>query len=670
MSLNRLIPMIVVLVAANGCARAHATAADFTAAGDRYTREGRYSAAVIEFRNAIKRDPRYAPAHGHLAATYELLGKIEEAYREYANALTLDSNDNHARLAAGRLLLSARMYEEAQIRAEQVLERDAHNAEAIVLFARAYAAQTLSTGDRAGAEAVLRGAVRQVPTSVEARVALGEFLNGTGQSAEAERELLATVHDHPGDELANRSLAALYLTSGRRAGAEPYLVAAAAADAQRYQSSLALADYYTEARRFAEARRALQRADTDVAQRVAARVRLAAIEEEVGSQASARQMLDGVLKKNRTPEALALDAQLLLRDRQIDRAWQSVRAALDQDPHLPAANYVAGLIDLERGHVDAAEHEFREAAVSTRLAAAANLHLAQALLAQGRPDEAVDLAAAAGSAYDARLTLARALIATGDADSARAQLTALAKDAPRDPAPATLLGRIELEAGDVAAARQDAARALDAAPDDPAALLIGGHAALTAGDAHAAEPLLARAFAAQPSLEAATLLAQVYVSRHDFDRARSVFDAVAKSYPDAAAPHTGAAIVLEAAGRAADARAAYEQAIARDPNDPVAAYALARIYTSDPLMVDSAVTLAQTAAAGAPAEPQVHDVLGWAYFKTGRLQSAVDELERAVSMKPDEASYRAHLTEAKRAVAAESKTSDPAVRRTSSNDPA
>jgi tetratricopeptide (TPR) repeat protein len=665
MSLHRFVPLIVVLVAANGCARAHATTADFTATGDRYVHEGRYTAAVIEFRNAIKRDPRYAPAHGHLGATYELMGKIEEGYREYANALSLDSNDNRSRLAAGRLLLNARMYQEAQIRAEQVLERDAQNADALVLLARAYAAQTVATGDRAGAEAVLRGAIRQAPASVEARVALGEFLNGTGQHVEAERELLATVHDHPHDELANRSLASLYLTSDRRAAAEPYLIAAAAVDAQRHQSSLALADYYTEAGRLADARRALQRADADAAQRVSARVRLAAIEEESGSHASARQMLDAILKKNRTAEALALDAQMLRRDGNVDRAWQSARAALDQDPHLPAANYVAGLIDLDRGRVDAAEHEFREAAASTRLSAAANVHLAQAMLAQGRADEAVDLAAAAGSSYDARLTFARALMATGDTDSARGQLTALAKDAPRDATPAALLARLDLDAGDAAAARQDAARALSAAPDDPAALLVGGRAAFAAGDPAAAEPLLSRAFAAQPSLDAATLLSQIYVSRRDFDRARSMFDAVAKSYPEAAAPHTGAAIVLEAAGREADARAAYEQAIAREPNDPVAAYALARIYTRDPQMVDSAVTLAQTAVAGAPAQAHVHDALGWAYFKTGRLQSAVDELQRAVSMKPEEASYRAHLAEANRAVEAESKASDPAVRRTS-----
>src|SRR5579872_3287076 len=132
MSVTRALPLIVLLAAANGCARAHATAGDFTEAGDRYARDGRYSAAVIEFKNAIQRDPRFAAAHAHLAATYELMGRIDDAYREYANALALDANDSRSRLASGRLLFDAHMYQEAQIRAEQVLDRDPHNADALV----------------------------------------------------------------------------------------------------------------------------------------------------------------------------------------------------------------------------------------------------------------------------------------------------------------------------------------------------------------------------------------------------------------------------------------------------------------------------------------------------------------------------------------------------------
>ena len=663
MSLRTGFVLLALAAAVNGCARSGPRAArDFADRGDRYLAAGRNSAATIEYRSAIKADPTWAPGHAALARAYEAMGKPDDAYREYSNAISLDANDVQSRLGAGRLLFDAHMYQETQIRAEQVIDRDPHNSDALVLLARAYAAEALETGDTAGAEAVLRGAVGQVPASVEAHVALAEFLIADRRQAAAERELVATVRQHPGDELANRALASFYQTTGHADMAERYLEAAAAVPQQRYQSALALGDYFTAARRYAEARRALERAVADPTQRVAARVRLAAIEEEIGSHPAARQMLDAVLKRNRTPEALALDAQMLLRDKKIDEASRSARAALDQDPHLAAANYVAGVIDLGRRQLTDAEREFREAARSQRLTAAANLQLARTLLAAGHADDAVQLAAAAGTAYDARLTLARALLATGDTERARAELVGLQGVNPNDAEAAILLARVELEAGDVAAAREHAARASAAAPNDPAALLIAGEAALAAHDAAAAEPLLTRAVTAQPSFDGATMLAQLYVARGELDRAEKLFVSLARRYPDAAGPHTAVGIVLEAAGRSADARKAYEEAVALDPDDPVAAYNLARMYTADPAKVDSAVALAQTAAVGAPGHPEVHDTLGWAYFKTGRLRSAADELERAVSLRPQDAGYKQHLAEVRKAL--ETEKAEAAVKRT------
>jgi tetratricopeptide (TPR) repeat protein len=654
------VTLITGIVVAAACSRSGAERARrFADDGDRFMTSGRYNAAVIEYRNAIKSEPTWATGHARLATAFLAIGKTDDAYREFSNAIELDATDTRSRLEAGRLLFGAHMYQESQIRAEQVLDREARNVDALVLLARSYAAAALETGDRDGAEAVLRGIVRQEPSAVEARVALGDFLATTARPYDAERQLIATVHDFPADELANRSLASFYLSTGRRNMAEPYLKAAAIRKDQRYQSSLAFADYLTEARRFDEARVTLEAAKNDGAQGTGARVRLAAIEDEIGSPEAARKILDGVLKKNATPEALALNAQLLLlREKKTQEAWQAARAALDQDPHMPAANYVAGTIDLDRGHLDDADHAFREAMRSSRLAAAASLQLARTRLAMGKPAEAVDLAEAAGSGFEARVTLARALVATGDEPRARAELARLAAERPRAPEPAILLATLDLNKGDAAAARQHADRALAAAPDSADALLVAGQAALAADDAAAAESLLARAAARNPSsFDANTLLAQLYVSRGEHDRARSMFDSLTSRYPSAAAPRTASGIILDATGHPAEARAAFEQAIALDPGDSVAAAYLARFYVADPARADEALALARTAAAAAPDEPDVHDTLGWAYYKTGRLRPAAAELEQALLLKPNDATYRQHLDEVRRALESERKES-------------
>ncbi|HZR22907.1 MAG TPA: tetratricopeptide repeat protein [Vicinamibacterales bacterium] len=659
----RILFALVIAVTAAGCARSGDTAARQHALnGDRFLANGRNSAAIIEYRNAVKLQPAWAGVHAQLARAYEAIGKPEPAYREYSNAAALDPADVQSRLAAGRLLFDAHMYQEAQIRAEQVLDREPKNEQAIVLLARAYGAITLARGDQRGAEAVLRGAVAQVPSSVEAHVALADFLILNQRMADAERELLTTVQAHPTDELANRSLASFYVTTNRPAAAEPYLKAAAAVKDQRYQSSLALADYYTADRRFQDARAVLEPAITDHVQGVPARVRLAAIEEEVGSHQTARQMLDAVLKKNKTPEALALDAQLLLRDDRFEEASASARAALDQDPHLPAANYVAAVIDLKRGQLDSAEHGFREARNSSRLAAAANLQLAQTKLAQRRPADAMEFALAAGDSYDARLTLARALVANGNDDSAREQLTRLESQNPKDAEPIVLLAKVNLSEARFDAARQEAVRALALAPESVDALMIAGQASLATNDMAGAEEYLAKAAARVPSFAATTMLAQVYVSRGELPRAQKMFDDLAQAHPNAAGPYTASGIILEAAGKPAEARVAYERALALDSKDAVASYNLARMYTNDPSRIDFAVMLAQTAAVAAPGEPEVHDALGWAYFKKGNLRSAADELERAVTMSPKDDSYREHLAEVRRALDAEAKQAS--VRRT------
>jgi cellulose synthase operon protein C len=165
-----------------------------------------------------------------------------------------------------------------------------------------------------------------------------------------------------------------------------------------------------------------------------------------------------------------------------------------------------------------------------------------------------------------------------------------------------------------------------------------------------------RAIANDPaSFESHTLLADLYASRRDFDRARTTLEQFAQRQPEAAAPQTALGIVLEAAGLPADARARYEQALTIDPRDPIASNNLARLYASDDAKVERAIELARTAVAKLPAEPDAHDTLGWVAYRAGRLSLAASELERATILDPNDASYRRHLTEVRRAIAEEAR---------------
>jgi tetratricopeptide (TPR) repeat protein len=328
--------VLAMAVAAVSCSSAVTKAERLMQAGDGYLAEGRYHAAAIAYRNALKQTPDSSAVYLRLGRAYLAAGEYGAAYRAFTTAVDLDPADVEPRLEAGRLLLRAGMYDVAQVRAEQVLERDERNVEAQILSGRALAAlrrvdEALSqlhlasgdsrawvaigevkhrAGDALGAEAAFREALGRDARSLEARTAYASFLLDAGRVEEAERQLAEAHRAAPDDELANRALASLYLATERPGLAEPFLQKAAGRPAQKLRSTLALADYYASLERFDEARAALTRISrAESTDATAAQIRLAAIAFVSGSREEAHRLLNRVLKRRPTPDALALEAR-------------------------------------------------------------------------------------------------------------------------------------------------------------------------------------------------------------------------------------------------------------------------------------------------------------------------------------------------------------------------
>src|SRR3954453_19250351 len=85
---------------------------EYLASGNGYFDQKKYSEAIIEYRNAIKQDPLYGDAHLKLAETYQRMGDVPNATREYVRAAdTLPSNLDVQLKAASFLLLVGRFEE-------------------------------------------------------------------------------------------------------------------------------------------------------------------------------------------------------------------------------------------------------------------------------------------------------------------------------------------------------------------------------------------------------------------------------------------------------------------------------------------------------------------------------------------------------------------------------
>lgn len=675
----RTLSLIVCVALTSACIGREAAARRFIESGDAHLAAGRGAAAVIEYRNAIKTRPAWAEAYRKLGDAYMGQGESEEAYRAYSNAIEIDPADAHSQVEAGRLLFSAGRYNEALVKAEHALERDERSVDAQVLWGRvlgkmhrfdeaiaqlekavavdhrpevynALGEVKFASGDRVGAEQAFRAAIASDAASVDARLALAQFLSAVGNTSDAEQELQRAASAHPTSELVNRTAAAFYLSLKRDADAEPYLRAAANLPNQKLKSTLALADFLIAAHRFRDAAMVLD-AVTSGPMETAAKVRLAAIALETGSAADARRILDPALNRHATAEGLALNAQLLQIEGKADAALSAAHAAVELNPNIPAAQYVIGSIEMDRGHFDVAEQAFRAVLRENRLRRAASLQLARAKIAAGHPADAIPFAEAAGVDLNARLTLARALIAAGQTDRARTELTQLEAAHRTASEPAVLLGSIELAGGHIHEARAYADRALALAPGGVDALVLAARTALAARDVADAERFLERAVARDPSsFEAHGMLAQIYASRGDLARAQSTIETVVAKRPDVAAARTALGIVLEAANRPAEARARYEQALAINPAEPIAANNLARLYASDEARTTDAIDLARKAVAQMPNDADVYDTLGWIAFKAGRLTMARSALERAVALDPRDATSQGHLQSVRKAI--------------------
>jgi Tfp pilus assembly protein PilF len=568
---------LAILTAA--CGGTERAAQKYLTSGDRYIGVQRYDAAIIEYRNAVKRRPEWAEAERKLADAYFAAGSREQAFNAYERATAIDPGDLQARFGSVRVLLGTGDFDAARVRAEAILDRDPENVDAQALVYQADAESKAMHGEDAGAEESFRHALATAPRSIEARVAFARFLGNQRRFGEAQRQLdEALASDHT-SELANRTMAWLMMAMDRWRDAEWYLKTAAQASPQRYGSTLALVDYYTGERRYADAKTVLTSMPKPLP--LAARVRLAAVAFDTNDRKEARRLLDPLLKKNQTAEAFVLQARMLAADGKRTEAQQAVQTALQLNPSLAAAHYVAGEIALDDNRFETVEQELREALRFDGGNPRMLVMLARVELALDKPDLALEAAQQAGSRPEARVLAAQARAALGDVQPARADLTALAKDPAASHDAALALASIEIDAGLLDSARTRL-RALRAeTPADARVLVADARAARAAGDAAGAVMSLEQAAAAAPSwFDPVAMLADIRAESGDYEQARKLLADFEQRVPTSSVAPTAVGMVLEAERNQDGAREAYERALRIDPRSRVAAENLARIRSA------------------------------------------------------------------------------------------
>lgn len=579
--------------------------------GDRYFQAEKYDAALIEYRNAVQKDPRFGDARFKLAQTYLHRGDASNALRESVRAADLLPERADAQLQAIRLLLVAGRFADARTRAEALLKREPRNVEAEIARGNALAglqdlegavaqieeavkldpnrSGTYSTlgalraarGDMRAAEEAFNEAVARGPRSAVVRLTLAQFYWQTGRPDQAEAAMKDALALDPKGLITNRMIAAFYQAVKKPDAAEPFLRAAMEADPSP-GGKLALADYYIARNRPSDALPILDTLMSNPKVASTAQTRRAVLYARAGDLVKAEQEIQAVLAKEpKNIEALLVRTDFLLSQKKLDEALAAADKAIAADARSVPAQFVRGRIMAATDRPEEAKKAFNEVLRLNPRVDAAQTELARLHLKTGATETSVSLAAEAVKinprSLDARLVLARGLMTRRDLAQAGMVLKELIDGAPDVAAVHSQMGMLLALRNDPKGATKEFERALEL---DPLQLdAVGGLVGLdaTAGRVAQAKGRMETLIARAPRNMGVLLLAgRTFLMLKDASRAETLLVQAIEINPNALAAYAMLGQIYLMQGRLAEARSEFEKLAAKQ-SPPVGALTMVGI---------------------------------------------------------------------------------------------
>jgi Tfp pilus assembly protein PilF len=120
--------LFVALALLSGCHRDPDVAKKkYLESGQRYSAEGKWREATIQFSNALKIDRNFPEAHFGLAQVYMHMGQLKPAYAEFQHTVDLDPTNFSARISLASILLAGGKIDDAQAQANIVMAARPNN---------------------------------------------------------------------------------------------------------------------------------------------------------------------------------------------------------------------------------------------------------------------------------------------------------------------------------------------------------------------------------------------------------------------------------------------------------------------------------------------------------------------------------------------------------------
>jgi tetratricopeptide (TPR) repeat protein len=422
---SRFVYFIILLAAVSlsGCMRSPAKVkAQSLAKATEYEKQVQYPSAIIEYRNALKADPRSEEILYRLGQAYLKSAQFKEAYQSFERVLQISPNNADAQLAIGQIYLKAGMNDDALQIAKDLQSRNPNNAEARLLVANAYAAKGIismavselvslvkdepnltaahinlgmfyaSQGKPEPAESELRKALALEPESFNARKALAAIYLSQGKASDAEALYRAALQSNPDSPDVLMTLAEFYTLQNRQSESEQIYKKLVVVQKNSVSSRFALARFYVLQNRFTEARQLDESIVSETSDFLPARLQLAELALNSGDTASAEKILAPLLKEQkRNPDVQVSQARVLIRERKPQQAIEVLEDIIKQG-NLPVAHYLLGVAYSQIGNLQRAQNEMESAIASDSHMTDAYVGLGQMMLNRNQPKVALQYA--------------------------------------------------------------------------------------------------------------------------------------------------------------------------------------------------------------------------------------------------------------------------------------
>lgn len=252
--------LLATLVGAAGCSRdLGARKQKYLQSGNRYFNNGRFQEAVIEYKNSIQIDPRFAEGYYRLGLALIQEQQWQSAAQSLGRAIELAPDNLDARLQLSNILVAAAQYADAKTQAKEVLERDPKRASAHLVIGQVY----LQQKHYVEAKEEFEQAAQLVPQDPVpyGNLGLTELLSGKFDAAEKNfRKALELKPDEPQSFV---NLANFYRSQREPARAEEVLREGMTRNAEAISLPLAIADLYMYEDRVSESKALLDQIEAN-----------------------------------------------------------------------------------------------------------------------------------------------------------------------------------------------------------------------------------------------------------------------------------------------------------------------------------------------------------------------------------------------------------------------